>query len=77
MYMYIDINLHVCLCVDGRYSMITPGELHVRHVTTADSYNAYRCVTRNLLTGEEKTSDPAQLIVVRKCPLLFLLKTRI
>lgn len=48
----------------GRYSLMSSGELHVRNVTTTDSYNLYRCVTRNLLTGEEKTSDPARLIVV-------------
>lgn len=49
---------------DERYSLLRSGELHIRQVLRNDSYSSYRCVTRNLLTGEEKTSDPAHLIVV-------------
>jgi len=44
--------------------VLPSGELHVRNVVTADAYKQYRCVTFNLLTNEEKTSDPSRLILV-------------
>ena len=44
--------------------MLPSGELLIRDVRTEDSYVPYRCVTRNDLTGEERTSDPATPYVI-------------
>ena len=47
-----------------RFSVLPSGELHIRDVQAEDSYVSYRCTTRNILTGEEKVSDPATLFVI-------------
>ncbi|ESO07942.1 hypothetical protein HELRODRAFT_190821 [Helobdella robusta] len=54
---------------DGRYSILDNGDLkgarlYIREVKRSDSYRKFMCVTRNILTGEEKQSDYANLIVV-------------
>ncbi|XP_064651143.1 cell adhesion molecule DSCAM-like isoform X4 [Lineus longissimus] len=47
-----------------RFSIMKTGELHMRNVRNEDSYLNYRCVTKNILTGAEKGSDPAALFVI-------------
>ncbi len=44
--------------------MLSSGELQIRNVHSNDSYVMYRCVTRNILTDEQKASDPAALYVI-------------
>lgn len=53
---------------DERFSLLASGELHIRDVRTSDSYLQYRCITRNVLTGDERTSDPATLYVIGAYP---------
>ncbi|XP_028968106.1 Down syndrome cell adhesion molecule-like protein Dscam2 [Galendromus occidentalis] len=48
---------------DGRYSIFSTGELHVRNVQTSDGLTNFRCVTKHLLTGETKLSSYGRLIV--------------
>ncbi|XP_064598583.1 cell adhesion molecule Dscam1-like [Liolophura sinensis] len=54
----------------GRFSILQNGEFHLRDVRdldgdmgTSGEYAAYRCVTRNILTGDERTSKFAYLHV--------------
>ncbi|KAK3107290.1 hypothetical protein FSP39_011199 [Pinctada imbricata] len=46
-----------------RVSILDDGELHIRDIRDADRYTTYRCVARNILTLEEKTSAFAYLRV--------------
>lgn len=48
---------------DGRYSIFSTGELHVRNVQMSDGLTNFRCVTKHTLTGETKLSSYGRLIV--------------
>ncbi|OWF38939.1 Down syndrome cell adhesion molecule [Mizuhopecten yessoensis] len=48
---------------DERISLLYDGELHIRDIRDADQFTTYRCVARNTLTGEEKSSSYAYLTV--------------
>ncbi|XP_074653669.1 cell adhesion molecule Dscam1-like [Tubulanus polymorphus] len=47
-----------------RFSIMNSGELHVRNVRMEDGYLNYRCITKNVLTQDEKSSDPASLYFI-------------
>uniref|UniRef100_A0A0L8HWP1 Ig-like domain-containing protein n=1 Tax=Octopus bimaculoides TaxID=37653 RepID=A0A0L8HWP1_OCTBM len=53
-----------------RVSAMNNGELHVRNVQDSDTSLVYRCVTRNILTQDSKTSPPAS-IHVHDPPVIF------
>ncbi|XP_062570430.1 cell adhesion molecule DSCAM-like isoform X2 [Saccostrea cucullata] len=46
-----------------RVSILSDGELHIRDIRDEDRYTTYKCVARNILTGDEKFSKMAYLHV--------------
>ncbi|KAJ8316349.1 hypothetical protein KUTeg_006363 [Tegillarca granosa] len=44
-----------------RVSILSDGELHIRDIRAEDRFTPYACVAKNILTGEEKSSDVAYL----------------
>ena len=66
-YIYIFISHSVCLSlhVEGRFSVLPSGELHIRDVRDRDA-GQYRCTVRNRLTNNNKVSPPAVLHVAGK-----------
>ncbi|XP_013413706.1 Down syndrome cell adhesion molecule homolog, partial [Lingula anatina] len=49
---------------DDRYSILPSGELHIRNFRDEDTQSTYRCITNNVLTGDQKASLPASLNVI-------------
>ena len=53
--------------------MTSNGELQVRNVQDYDRTSTFRCVTKNILTFDEKTSPPAHIHVFGKSIFLDVL----
>lgn len=58
-----DAGLEITTTTD-KYSFFQTGELHVKQVTTADSFSKFRCRVRNVLTHERKMSTNSASIVI-------------
>ncbi|XP_076334013.1 cell adhesion molecule Dscam1-like isoform X3 [Tachypleus tridentatus] len=47
-----------------KYVLYTNGDLHIHQVSPEDTRKTYRCKTKNLLTGEVRTSDNIARIII-------------
>ena len=51
-------------CLGAKYIVLRDGELHIRNAARSDSFRKYRCLIKNLLTGNVTPSvSSGQLIV--------------
>lgn len=53
----------VTITPGGRISITSDGELHVRDVRDTDGYTDFRCMGLSYVTGVEKSSPPAKLVI--------------
>lgn len=59
------LNILFSFAGEGRYAVFTSGELHVFQVDPLlDSQFHYRCVAKNRLTGEQRTSSNSAKLII-------------
>ncbi|XP_076348173.1 cell adhesion molecule Dscam1-like [Tachypleus tridentatus] len=66
----------------GRYLIFPSGELHIQEANSKDGFKTYRCITKNSITGEVKTSETAGKLVVsddhsNRSPRINHIQTRV